>query len=161
MYSFPATDDDLLRVMLACDALRQHWAKFRAMPYEGKFEGEVKDIRAIDYLAYEGLDFRKGEEPEVALVWGNVLAHQVGFDWHCSYRGDLVLVWGEPGEDRYEAAIWPTARVLEARIRGGIPTSEFFAWLTRRLIAGCLDQSSNPKFVSALLRLKGQIFDDA
>ena len=151
MLTFEATDDALLRVMLACDAYRNHWAKFRAMPYAPTFDGAIDDIRALDYLAYE-LDYPRGDIEDPALVWGNVLARQLGFRWACSFRGDLLLVQGEPKEYAMRAAIWPFARLLEADA-GGIPTHETFGWMTRQVVASCLANNPEPRFEAQLRRL--------
>ena len=137
MSSIPATNDQLLEVRLACEEFRVHWGKFDAMPYQPTFDGVLDDIWALDYLEYEGLGFPSGGDEAATLVWGNVLVRQVGFVWVNSHQGDLLLSWGGPGRYPRGPAIWPYARVREAEV-GARPQFDRFAWLTQRVIAGCL-----------------------
>lgn len=157
MWQQPATQDQLLRVMLACDEFRRYWSKFRAMPFAPSFEGEMDDLAAINYLEYEGLGFPKGDLEMVALVWGQVLARQLGLDWVSSPFGDLML--GQLSIDPVfdvAVSIWPYARVLELEC-GGSPQFGRFSWLTRRTIAGCLEQGYNSDLEAKLLRLRAEL----
>ena len=156
MWQQPATEDQLLRVTLACDAFRRHWAKFFTLTGAGTFEGEVSDIRAIDYLEYEGLDFPSNDLEVVALVWGQVLARQLGLEWISSPFGDLLL--GQAAPDRFEmaVAIWPYARVLEMECSGR-PQFGRFGWLTRRVIASCLEHAFDPDMEERLRRLQAEM----
>ena len=159
MLTFEATEDGLLRVMLACDSFRRHWAKFRAMPHAPTFEGVPDDIRALDYLIYEGLDYPEGDIEDAALVWGNVLAQQAGFRWVCSYQGDLLLRWGELDPYVMGAAIWPYGRLLEADA-GGVPMAERFGRMTWQVVASCLANDPDPGLVANLRLLADEFGPD-
>jgi hypothetical protein len=112
MYLSPATKTDLAPLAIALNQFRTLWNSLRNPPLHCEFLGTFDDIRALDFLDYEGHRYPSSDLEGAALVWGNVLAHQIGFKWMLSYRGDLLL--NLDLVDR-QLTVWPFARVLESR----------------------------------------------
>src|SRR5688500_1042237 len=125
MYVSPTSEDDIARIEAARAEFRDHWRTFRNMPFECDFDGGDDDVRALDYLDYEGLGYPKSDIEGASLVWGGVLASNVGMKWVLSYRGDLLLTLDSPGN---RLTVWPFARVLESRERS-LPQFERYHWL--------------------------------
>lgn len=125
-----ASEAQLAEVKNACEEFRAHWQSFRNMPFECQFNGTKEDIAALDYLNYEGLGYPKSYIDGAALVWGNVLATQLGMKWATSYNGQMLLTHDEPGN---RITIWPFARVLEAEERS-LPQFGRYAWLLGQAI---------------------------
>src|SRR5688572_20095250 len=135
MYLFPANDDDLAPVAAARAEFRAHWRSFHNMPFACPFDGGDDDVRALDYLDYEGLAYPKSDIEGAALVWGNVLATQAGMRWALSYRGDLVLTLDGPGN---RITVCPLARVLESQERS-LPQFGRYRWLLEQVASDCLE----------------------
>ena len=104
------------------------------MPFACGFAGTIEDVNALDYLDYEGLGYPRSDIDGAALVWGNVVARQLGMAWQVSYHEDLLLTLDSPGK---RITIWPYARVLEVRERS---LSQYgrYAWLLDRVMQDCL-----------------------
>ncbi len=111
------------------------------MPFPGEFAGTLDDVESLDYLHYEGLGYPSPDCEDAALVWGSVLAKQLGMVWVAGPRGELLLMHDAPGS---RITIWPYARVLESSQRSG-PQFGKFAWLLDCAIRDCLqvDLSEN------------------
>ena len=134
MYLFPATDADTAPVAAARAEFREHWRSFHHMPFTCEFDGGDDDVRALDYLDYEGLSYPKSDVEGASLVWGNVLASRIGMSWVLSYRGDLMLTLDHPGN---RITVWPFARVLESRERS-LPQDSRYRWLLEQVARDCL-----------------------
>lgn len=141
-----ATETELARVAAAVNDFRALWASFTP-PFHAAFAGDPVDIRALDYLDYESLAYPPGGYESAALVWGNVLATCVGFEWATSAGGDLLLRLEEPG---YRLVVWPFARVFEAQCRTS-PQDGKYNRLTARVAAECLTDPYGSAEVEARL----------
>ncbi|MDB6124721.1 MAG: hypothetical protein JWQ71_3714 [Pedosphaera sp.] len=134
MYISPATEAQLAPINTALAELREHWRSFKHMPFACEFAGTIENVDALDYLDYEGLSYPRSDIDGAALVWGNVLAKQLGMIWGMSYHGDLLLRHNSPGNC---ITVWPYARVLEVQERD-LPRYGRYAWLLDRVIHDCL-----------------------
>jgi len=122
-------------VASAVRAFRDHWASFPTL-WECPFAGTPEDIRALDYLRYEGLGYPDLGFAGAALVWGNVLATSGPFRWRADdSTGYLVLSPGR--EEPTTPIVWPYGRVFESELRGPVT----FQRLTARVVAECLELS--------------------
>jgi len=104
------------------------------MPPFGQFSGTLEDVRALDYLDYEGLGYPCSLSG-AALVWGNVLACQLEMSWVTDSYGHLLLKHDVPGS---RIIVWPYARVLEVHERS-IPQFEKYAWILEAVVRDCLE----------------------
>ncbi len=138
MYTSPATEAQLLEVRRALDEFRVHWQSFRTMPPLCEFSGTLEDIRALDYLDYEGLGYPPSDISGAALVWGNVLACQLEMSWVSDCDGHLLLSH-DASDSRI--VVWPYARVLEVQERS-LPKFEKYAWILESVIRDCLEYGS-------------------
>jgi hypothetical protein len=116
-------------ITLALAEFREYWRSFH-MPFACDFTGTLDDVRALDYLDYEGLGYPSSDISGAALVWGNVVAKQFSMKWVLSYRNDLLL---HDDSVNSRITVWPFARVLEVRERS-IPQFGRYAWLLDRTI---------------------------
>src|SRR5258705_12572437 len=112
MNTSPASNTQLAAVEDACREFRAHWRSFDHMPFNCEFVGTLEDVRALDYLGYEGLGYPASYLSGAALVWGRVLEQQLGMSWATGYNGEALLVHDAPGN---RITVWPFARVLEAQ----------------------------------------------
>src|ERR671912_792242 len=83
-WGYPVPPEELVAVSEAADAFRKLWASIRP-PWPHAFDGTVNDVRAIDYLDYEGINFPKCGIEGAALVCGEVLRRAAGLEWVTSY----------------------------------------------------------------------------
>src|SRR5437016_5173752 len=104
MYLSPATETHLAPITTALAEFREHWRTFEHMPFSCEFAGTLEDVNALDYLVYEGLGYPRSDIDGAALVWGNVVAKQLGMIWCMSYHGDLLLSHDSPGN---RITVWP------------------------------------------------------
>ncbi len=106
----PATPRDLEAVQAARDAFRAHWESIRPI-FPCAFDGTGVDIDALDYLDYEGLRYPVSGQAGASLIWGNVIATQMPFNWlFDDDLGSLVLRSRERG-----FTVWPFGRVYESQ----------------------------------------------
>jgi hypothetical protein len=122
-WGYPAPPEELAKVAEAADAFRRFWGRINPQPFPCKFDGTSEDVRALDFLAYEGIgygemasDQRSGIE-RAALVCGEVLRRAAGFEWVISYRGDWMVAPHE--DDGIPFAFCPLARLHEAECAVG------------------------------------------
>ncbi|MBN9692468.1 MAG: hypothetical protein J0M24_19640 [Verrucomicrobia bacterium] len=135
MYTSPASEVQLSEVQKALDEFRAHWQSFRAMPPFGGFTGTLEDVRALDYLDYEGLGYPASGIFGASLVWGNVLACQLAMSWVMNSDGHLLLRHDVPGS---RITVWPYARALEVQERSQ-PSFGKYAWILEVVIRDCLE----------------------
>jgi hypothetical protein len=131
----PASETQLQQVRRALDEFRTHWHTFLGMPPKGNFAGTLEDVRALDYLHYEGLGYPPSGVHGAALVWGNVLACQLEMRWATDSQSNLLLT---TGHDAFRITVWPYARVFEVQERS-LPQFERYFWLLEGVIRDCLD----------------------
>ncbi len=129
-----ASDTQLAAVEKACREFHAHWQSFEHMPFTCEFAGTLDDVRALDYLDYEGLGYPASCLSGAALVWGHVLERQFEMSWFTISNGELLLTHDAPGN---RITVWPFARVLEVQERS-LPQFGRFAWLLDRVIRDCL-----------------------
>jgi hypothetical protein len=90
--------------------LRAHWESIRPI-FPCAFDGTGVDIDALDYLDYEGLRYPDSGQAGASLIWGNVIATQMPFNWFFDDDlGSLVLRSRERG-----LTVWPFGRVYESQ----------------------------------------------
>ncbi|HEX8913881.1 MAG TPA: hypothetical protein VF796_16145 [Humisphaera sp.] len=145
----PPTDDELLALPLAAEAFRRQWASMTRPPFSAAFDGSPADVRALDYLDYEGFPLPPCGLEGAALVCGEVLRRAAGLHWVMSHRGDWFLATEEcavPG-----LAICPLARVQEI-VFGWTPQFGRFAWAVARAALDCL-RVADEAHAPAVLRL--------
>lgn len=80
-----ATRAELKEVADQIEWVRQRWQRIPNI-WASSFEGRRDDLRALDYVGYEGLDsFFRGEGVSgwgrFAVVFANVLVRELGFRW--------------------------------------------------------------------------------
>ncbi|WZO97492.1 hypothetical protein EP7_004528 [Isosphaeraceae bacterium EP7] len=151
----PATQDDLAGVDRAAAEFCALWESLRSMPWFGEpFGGGLGDIRALDYLDYEGIGYPPGGVSAAALVWGRVLARQTGLEWaRCSLGG--LWLWSDVSNGGL--AVWPLARVGEAQARF-FPQFGKYAALTERVLGECLEvYSGSGEIEGRLERLRADL----
>ncbi len=128
----PATPNELESVNTALAEFRAHWESIQP-PFICLFDGSLDDIRALDFLDYEGLPYPACGESGAALVWGNVVAAQTPFRWFFDDElGGLVLL---PPDVSF--VIWPFGRVYESR-RSCEPQFGKYRWLLDWVLVNCL-----------------------
>ena len=128
----PANPNELESVHNALAEFRARWETIRA-PFSCLFDGSLDDIRALDFLDYEGLPYPACGESGAALVWGNVVASQTPFRWFFDDElGGLVL---RPPEEPF--VIWPFGRVYES-LRSGEPQFGKYRWLFDWVLVHCV-----------------------
>lgn len=130
--SVPA--DELVIVEQAIAAFRDLWTSI-CPPWFHVFDGTVKDVRAIDYLEYEQIEFPSCGVEGAALVCGEVLRRAARLEWVRSHRGDWFVA---SAEDEWPGvAICPLVRVHEVQF-GGTPQFGRFMWFLSRSALDCL-----------------------
>jgi hypothetical protein len=134
MNTSPASDTQVSAVDSACREFGAHWRSFDHMPFACEFLGGLEDVRALDYLDYEGLGYPASYLTGVALVWGHVLQQRLGMSWATGYNGEQLLIHDAPGN---RITVWPFARVLEVQERS-LPQFGRYAWLLDRVLRDCL-----------------------
>ncbi|HEY0008772.1 MAG TPA: hypothetical protein VGB55_08620 [Tepidisphaeraceae bacterium] len=137
-WGFPVPADELVAVEQAAAAFRDLWASIRP-PWPHAFDGSVNDVRAIDYLHYEGIGFPKCGVEGAALVCGEVLRRAARLEWVCSYRGDWFVA--SPEDDWPGVAICPVVRVHEVQF-AGTPQFGRFMWFLSRAAIDCVPVAS-------------------
>jgi hypothetical protein len=106
----PATLQELEAIRAALAEFRAHWESIRPI-FPCSFEGTGADIDALDDLDYEGLRYPPSGQAGAALVWGNVVASQLPFNWSFDDEiGGLVLRSNKRG-----LSIWPFGRIYESQ----------------------------------------------
>ncbi len=128
----------MAELRVAREEFRAHWLSFQNMPFDCPFAGTIEDIVALDFLDYEGLGYPPSFLEGAALIWGNVLATQMGMKWATSNGTELLLEHDEPGN---RVTIWPFARVLEMHEQS-VPQFGGYAWLLDRAIRDLLQIGS-------------------
>jgi hypothetical protein len=133
-WGFAPSPDDLARVVAAQALYRTRWEAIRP-PFTAPFDGTIADVRALDYLAYEGIDLPGGGIEPAALICGEVLRRAAGLEWVVSYRGEWFVASGE--DALHEVTICPLARLHEiecGRRRG----YGMHLWFVQEAAFGCL-----------------------
>jgi hypothetical protein len=137
-WGFPVPPEELAAVDEAADAFRTLWASIRP-PWPHAFDGTVNDVRAIDYLHYEGIRFPTCGIDEAALVCGEVLRRAARLEWVCSHRGDWFVA--SPEDDWPAIAICPVVRVHEVQF-ADTPQFGRFMWFLSRAALDCLPSAN-------------------
>lgn len=130
-YLSEPTQAQLDAITQACVQFREFWSSFEHMPFECNFAGAKDDVRALDYLDYEGLGYPSSGLKGAALIWGNVLASNLELVWKIGPNGELFLFHDEPGN---RVSIWPFARVIEAQ-ESSRPQFGRYGWLLERAVS--------------------------
>jgi hypothetical protein len=125
---YEASAKDLAAVQQAQAEFRKLWSQMQHPPFAAAFTGEATEIRAMDYLHYEGFADPPCDTEGAALVWGEVLRQAADMHWVMSYRGDLMLA--STDED---TVIWPFPRAFEVR-RRSIPQFDKYQWAMEQAI---------------------------
>ena len=128
----PATPNELESLQTALAEFRAHWESIRP-PFICQFDGSIDDIRALDFLDYEGLPYPGCGEYGAALVWGNVIASHTPFRWY--FDNDLGGLILRPPEASF--VIWPFGRVYESR-RSCEPQFGKYRWLFDWVLVHCV-----------------------
>jgi hypothetical protein len=130
----PTSPEEIASIEDTLRAFREAWASIRP-PFPAAFDGTLADVRALDYMDYEGIDFPQPGIESPALICGEVLRRAAGLEWVISYRGDWFVA---SPEDRWPAvAICPLARLHEAECNGA-PQFGKYLWLVQRAAFECL-----------------------
>src|SRR5688572_26222463 len=133
-WGYPIPPEELVAVSQAADAFRKLWASIRP-PWPHAFDGTVNDVRAIDYLHYEGIGFPRCGIEGAALVCGEVLRRAARLEWVTSYRGDWFVA--SPEELWPGIAVCPVVRVHEVQFAAA-PQFGRFMWFLSRAALDCL-----------------------
>lgn len=140
MHTSTASEVQLSEVQKALDEFRAHWHSFSSKPLFGGFNGTLEDVRALDYLDYEGLGYPPSGISGASLVWGNVLACHLAMSWVTDSDGHLLLRHDVPGS---YITVWPYARVLEVQERSQ-PQFQKYAWILKGVIRDLLEYGDLP-----------------
>lgn len=133
-WGFPPSPDDLAAVAAAAKLYRDHWASIRP-PFPAAFDGSMADVRALDYLAYEGVDAPGGGIEPAAMVCGEVLRRAAGLEWTISYRGHWFVASRD--DAFHDIAICPLARLHEIEC-GGRRGATMHTWFIQKAAFDCL-----------------------
>jgi hypothetical protein len=133
-WGFLPSPQELLLVTATLQALRERWASIRA-PFPVAFDGTIADVRALDYMDYEGIDIPQAGIESSAMVCGEVIRRAAGLEWVISYRGDWFVASHE--EDWPAVAICPLARLHEIEC-GGVPQFGKHLWFVQQAACECL-----------------------
>jgi hypothetical protein len=149
-WGFLPSPEDLRALTVATNAFRERWASIRP-PFPAAFDGTLTDVRALDYMNYEGIDFPQGGIEVAALVCGEVLRRAAGLEWVISYRGDWFVAAPEDREPTI--AICPLARLHEIECGGGPRGWGMFNWFIEKAAFDCLlgCEPESERALSALL----------
>ena len=79
-------------------AYKNFWQSIEP-PYACEFTGTYKDVEALDYLHYEGIEFPGDSLFDVSLVWGDALRHHLGLNWYA--HDDQRLFYPVPKDQRW------------------------------------------------------------
>ena len=128
---------DLETIAKEIQWVRERWIRIpNVAPYA--FDGGDDDLIALGYVEYEGLEqYFKNERQtgyrKFALVFGNILVHQLGFEWVWGIENNTRLLLRHPARKELidpirlarvesEKATWrcPDFSSLYARIEGGL-----------------------------------------
>jgi hypothetical protein len=133
-WGFTPSAEDLAAVAAAAKLYRDHWASIRP-PFPAAFDGSMADVRALDYMAYEGIDVPGGGIEPAAMVCGEVLRRAAGLEWVISYRGDWFVASSD--DALHDIAICPLARLHEFEC-GGRRGSAMHLWFIQQAAFDCL-----------------------
>jgi hypothetical protein len=133
-WGFSPSPDDLRTVAAAAKLYRDRWASIRP-PFPAAFDGSMSDVRALDYMAYEGIDVPGGGIEPAAMVCGEALRRAAGLEWVISYRGDWFVASGDMA--LRDIAICPLARLHEIEC-GGRRGAGMYTWFIQKAAFDCL-----------------------
>lgn len=92
---------------------RGAWEAIRP-PFSTSFHGALSDLRALDYMDYEGLGIFPDRPEVVETVWGNVLAALLDLKWgQTGIRNATVLCLYAPPEFEYDFLCVPAIEVAK------------------------------------------------
>lgn len=127
-WGFKVPADELVEVDHAIAAFRDLWASIRP-PWPHAFDGTANDVRALDYIHYEGIPLPNCGIDGAALVCGEVLRKAAQLEWVRSHRGDWYVA---TSEDKWPAiAICPIVRVHELWFSGTPQFGRFTQFVSR------------------------------
>ncbi|MDB5330221.1 MAG: hypothetical protein JWP03_1372 [Phycisphaerales bacterium] len=124
---------------------RNVWNQLKPPPFAAPFTGEAVDIRAMDYLDYEGIDDPPCGIEGAALVWGEVLRRAADMRWVMSYRGDLMLASSDES-----MLMCPFPRVFEVK-RRSIPQFGKYQWAMEQAIVELIVCDRGEELIRRLL----------
>lgn len=133
-WGYSAPPDELTKVTAAADAFRLYWDSIRP-PFPAHFDGTVDDVRALDYLTYEGLGYGKAGIAEAALVCGEVVRKAASLEWAISYRDEWMVA--TPEDDFPSFAFCPLARLHECECGAGVQFGRHM-WVVEQAAFECL-----------------------
>jgi hypothetical protein len=129
----PSAEESAL-IGAAGDAFRTYWESI-GPPFVAGFDGGVADVRALDYLDYEGLRYGPCTIEQAALVCGEALRRAAGLEWRISYRGEWMVTTREGAAVSF--AFSPLARLHECECGAG-PQFGRHQWVVEQGAVGCL-----------------------
>jgi hypothetical protein len=133
-WCFLPSPQELAAVSAAAKAFRDKWESIRP-PFPAAFDGTITDVRAIDYMDYEGIDLPRGGLEASAMVCGEVLRRAAGLEWVISYRGDWLVVSRE--EIWPAIAVCPLSRLHEQECGAAPPVGKHL-WFLQKAAFECL-----------------------
>jgi hypothetical protein len=147
-WGYTPSSDDLVALDNAKAAFREKWASIRP-PFPAAFDGTITDVRAIDYLQYEGITFPPCGAEGAALVCGEVVRRVAALEWVIAYTGDWFVATAE--DEWPSIAICPVDRLYELEFSGTPQFGRYKAFVARAAM-DCLPYPS-AKTESALREL--------
>ena len=146
----PLAADELAAIDRAAQEFRELWASINP-PFPHVFDGTALDVKAIDYLHYEGVPAPPCGLLGATIVSAEVLRRVARLAWMTNVRGDWLLV------DEFHVVIHPLARVEEIWL-AGTPQFLRFGWFVVRAAIDCLG-SAAPDAAANLQSLIAQLDD--
>ena len=126
----PIAGSELEPLARAAQEFRELWASINP-PFPHSFDGTAADVKAIDYLHYEGIPFPRCGLHGATLLSAEVLRRAGRLKWMSNERGDWFLV------NEFRVVIHPRARVEEIWL-SGVPQFLRFGWFVVRAAIDCL-----------------------
>src|SRR6516225_7963003 len=95
--------NELQIIDVAAAEFSELWSSIRP-PWPHTFDFTPKDVRAMDYLHYEGISFPKSDIDGAALICGEVLRRAARFEWATDESGNWFVA---PPEHHFGPAFSP------------------------------------------------------
>ncbi|MDB5318494.1 MAG: hypothetical protein JWN40_125 [Phycisphaerales bacterium] len=133
-WGYTPSSEELAAVKDATTAFRQTWASIRP-PWPAPFDGTITDVRAIDYMQYEGIQFPPCGIEGAALICGEVVRRVASLEWIIAYTGQWFIATEE--DDWPGIVICPVSRVYELEF-SGTPQFGRYGLFAARAAMDCL-----------------------
>jgi hypothetical protein len=127
-----ADDFELTCVATAAAEYRAVWASMKEPPFAALFNNSVTDIRALDYLHYEGFDDPPCGIEGAALVCGEVLRQAAGLVWIIDHDGNWFIA--TPENEWPAFVLCPLIRLREIQFARTPQFGRYDLWLTRAVM---------------------------